>query len=179
VILVFLVALSRIYLGVHWPVDVIASVILGTIVSFIFCTLVDRYFDDTLMLRKIFFRLQAAVVFISIALFFADLFFLKGSMKITDFFKITGISTGAVYGFFIEERYIDFSAGDANIILKIVRFITGLAATIGIMTGLKIILPGHHISDFIRYAIVGAWVTLFWPAAGLRLRLFNRRSRVE
>jgi len=176
---VLLIGITRIYLGVHWPVDVLGGIVFGVIISFVFCTIIDNYYDDNVKLRRIFFRIQSTIVVLAAALFVIDLVYLKGSMKIVDFFKIAGISTGAVYGFFAEERMVDFSAEDAGKILKVVRYLIGLVFTIAIMAGLKIVLPEHYLADFLRYGLIGLWITFLWPAAGVKLRLFNKRSRVD
>ena len=178
IVLLLLVGISRMYLGVHWPADVAGGLVIGILMAYIICTLIDRIYDDTARLRRVFFRIEIIVVLSVIALFFVDLFYLKGSMKIENYFKIAGLSAGTVYGFFLQERYIDFSASQGGWFRKILRFIIGLAATLGILTGLGIILPEYSLLDYIRYGITGFWVTFAWPAAGMGMKLFEKQSRV-
>jgi len=178
ILIILLIGVSRIYLGVHWPIDVIGGLILGVIIAYIFCTITDKYYDDHAKLRIIFFRIQAVFILLTIILLIVDLVYLKGSMKVDHFFIISGISSGAVYGFFLERRYFDFSATDAGRLRKVFRYLLGLAITVAVMTGVKMILPEHYIADFFRYLIVGLWVTFLWPAAGIGMKLFNRESRV-
>lgn len=177
VIFLLLVGVSRIYLGVHWPIDVIVAIILGIIMSLVICKIVDKYYDDQYILRIIFFRMQFVVIIITIALFIVDLLILKGSMKIHDFFKISGISTGAVYGFFLEGRYINFCTDEVVWIKKLLRFLFGLFGTVVILIGLKLLLPEHDLLNFCRYSVIGLWTTFFWPAIGSKLKLFKTKKR--
>ena len=43
-ILASLIAFSRLYLYVHYPTDVLASIILGTIIAFVSCAVIDKLY---------------------------------------------------------------------------------------------------------------------------------------
>ena len=171
-LLILLVGLSRIYLGVHWPIDVVGGIILGAGISLWLCPLVDRLYESPDQLKKFFFRIQGFVLLLTGLLFLIDLFFLKGSMKIEDLFKISGISSGAIYGFFWERGRTDFSSEKGGWIKKTLRYVLGLLGTVLLLSGLDLLFPEYILTDFIRYAITGLWITFLWPTLGTRLGLF-------
>lgn len=136
-IMIILVGFSRLYLGVHYPKDVIVGAILGVLTSFI-CYKLYMKFDNKMMLYIITF-----VIFIP-ALTFAHS---------TDFIKGMGTYLGFLVGIFIEKKYVNFST-EGSTRNKIIRVLLGLLILISLKSGLKLILPSGNMFAFIRYTLI-------------------------
>ncbi len=176
VIVVLAVAASRVYLEVHWPADVVGGIVLGVLIAVWLNGVIERLWETPKKLARFFYALTTALLVIAIALAVVDATVLKGSWKIADFFKIAGMSLGLVEGFFLQERFIRFDPAYGGVVRKAVRYIVGLAVAIGLRLVLKLLFPETVVFDYLRYAIVGLWVTYLWPLAGTALRIFAKES---
>ena len=136
-VIIPLVALSRMYIGVHFLRDVLTSILLSVLIS---------HLAKYLFLK---FHQKRIYVYLIVAGIVSPFIFIASS---TDLFKIYGIFVGYLVGVYFEDRYISFGMDSNKIYL---RFIVAIVMVLGIKEGLKF-FPEGNFFDMLRYFFVGS-----------------------
>lgn len=139
------VGLSRIYLGVHYPIDVIGGIMIGvlfSVLSFKLGRMISMRFKDPYGL------LNRAVPILAIFLFVVSYLISPDIARGGDHSATLGPLLGMPIGVMLEMKYVNFST-EVSPRTKILRVLIGFGFVIGLMLGLPKILPG-----IIRWAII-------------------------
>lgn len=147
------VAFSRMYLGVHTPMDVSVSLIL-TLLIIIGC----NYAIDKKMIYKL-----RQEVFTGILLMIPMAMLVYGTVQVytgsidiensLDYFKSAGAAVGFIAGWYLETNYLKFDEKQGNIVSKVCRYVLGVAMLLGLKSGLKVLIGDGIVAGFVRYAI--------------------------
>ena len=178
--LVVLIALSRIYLGVHYPGDVLGGLLVGV------CLVLGArrampYLERKgggvpRRLRGVLMPLMALLLFGLALAVFPDT--TRGSPAL-----VCGSLFGLSLGFFLESRYVQLStAVDRR--TKAIRAVTGLAAVVGLAAVTSLVSswlsPSSPIyTDLLRYAVIGLAIAGGMPAVFRVIETRWARIRVE
>ncbi|MDD4688153.1 MAG: phosphatase PAP2 family protein [Eubacteriales bacterium] len=149
IIIALFIPLSRLYLGVHFPIDVVAGFVVGIGVVY----LADYVFEALYEKHTEYFLLFALP-----ALVYA---FIDGG---EDIYKVAGLVTSFVIGMIVEKRFINFPV-EARLTYQIIKYVLGICAVMAIRVGLKRVLPDALWAGFVRYFALGVYVTIIHPWA--------------
>lgn len=158
-----LVALSRVYLGVHFPTDVFGGWVLGALVLGIYFGLGKKIEG---MLHR--WSLRPRLLLIC-ALTLVMNFLMPEDTR------MAGAFFGSAMGFALASRYLRFSA-KGLLAKKALRYILGLASLLVVYSLPKLLIRDPVLSQqalvrFIRYGIVGLWAAFGAPWCFFKLRL--------
>jgi len=159
VILIILISYSRLYLNVHYPVDVVGGILIGIFLVFIYHFL-SRFFEEKV--ERMSFGLR---VFISgvvpLALFVLYVILFSGEAS-EDVPRICGAYLGFAVGYLWENKFVGIK-DPQTFKNKAFRSILGIASVFTLYLLLSILLPAVFYIIFIRYVIIALLMTVFIP----------------
>jgi membrane-associated phospholipid phosphatase len=198
ILIIFLIGISRLYLGVHFPHDVI----LGWVIGGIMLWLVAHFWKPgTNWIKKMSLGQQILTGFMgSLVLILFSLvpyLWLKSTnwqppaewaSYATQAVSLEGIlvSTGTLFGFLAGLAWFSLQGGfstEGPVWKRVLRFLLGAVGILIFYVGLDVlfgfIAPGGEaffpfVLRYIRYTLVGAWVSAGAPWVFVKLNLADR-----
>ena len=158
-ILIILVPISRLYLGVHFPGDVVIGCILGIGFAILGNYLVNLFKRNNYSLYYLY--------IISLVIFLPFIIINLNKGQNSDLFKTYGLFIGFVLGSLFEEKKVNFN-NDVPILNKILRIVIGGACLLLIKAGLKAVfnifdfIPSNLL-DLIRYFCISIFGIGLFP----------------
>ena len=172
--LCILVPLSRLYLGVHTPADVLVSIAVALVLIFGFYPILHRAFSAGEAGKKTMRLFMGGTVVLALGfLLFVhcypfpadiDLHNLESGMK--NAYKMLGCLLGLWLSYEVDLSYTHFDT-KAVWWVQILKLILGLLPVLAIKAGLKeplyALLPSTYAADGIRYFLLTAFAGAVWP----------------
>ena len=157
-----LVGLSRIYLGVHTPKDVLT----GYLISLAVALPVTWYFAGHPEKEKASPILAAALFLISAAVSLTAVVLIHlgvtEAVLASDCCKAGAAGMGFSIGWLIEKNYIRFPT-EGTLLFQAGKLLLGAAGALLIKSGLKSLLGESIPSDMLRYFLLVIWVMILYP----------------
>jgi undecaprenyl-diphosphatase len=178
IILAALVALSRMYLGVHTPLDVGVAIVTAVVLIFVLYPLVHKATDKERTMRILFGAMTllavANVLYVSLSAFPADIDMDNLTHGTKNAYTMLGCIAGLWLSFEVESRYIRFETKSVWWV-QVLKMVLGLALVLAVKEGFKIplraIFGTHNLGDAIRYFCMTAFAGCVWP---LTFKWFDR-----
>lgn len=161
--LMVLVPVSRVYLGVHFPTDLVGGYVLGAVVLVAFVRWwpeVEGWLCRLTLVARL--AVVTAVPLVAVLLRTSD-----------DGAATGGALLGMSVGFVLERELIGYEAG-GGLRRRALRLLPGFAVLVGLWAGLRVVFAGLEpvlALRLVRYALVGLWGALGAPWLFVVMRL--------
>lgn len=170
IILCILVPLSRMYLGVHTPQDVLVSVVVALTLVFVLYPIIQKGFDNKRTMRLLLFVITlvslAFLIFVLLFNFPKDTDTHNLNEGIKNAYKMFGCTLGIFISYEVDRKFINFETS-APFKVQVLKFVLGIIPLFILKSGLKsvfkIIFGGAFIVDGLRYLIIVLFAGIVWP----------------
>ena len=170
IVFAVLVPFSRMYLGVHTPLDVGFSIGIALVLIFaikpIFDLMDKKPYVMYIFLGAMLVLSIVFVLYVELYNFPADIDEHNLKSGIKNAYTLLGAISGMIIAYPIEQKYIKFETKDKWYI-NIIKVAIGLGLILGIKAGikpvLKLILNGHACADAFRYMIIVLFAVCVYP----------------
>lgn len=179
-----LVPFSRMYLGVHTPLDVGVSAILALILIFCIYPVIQKAKKNTriipITLLILIALLSASLAYMHLWQFPADIDTANLTSGISNTWKLLGGAVGLFFAYIIDVKYVNFNT-KAPLPAQIVKFTLGAAAVLLLKGALKpifnAILGDIYFAHCLRYGITVFFACGIWPMTfGYFTKLFQKKA---
>ena len=175
-VIIALVGISRMYLCVHWPLDVVGGLLIGCFMPFMFISVFRTAYDDKKRCCTILVWLGIAA---SVASFVMSVLILAGYLDPVAFEDLSitfAIYGGMSLGLALERRVFDFRVEKGNWGIKLLRFAFGMIIVVLLLVLVKKALAAMNIYNIatrsFRYFLIGFWACVY-PILGRSMGLFK------
>lgn len=170
IVFCILVPISRMYLGVHTPADVLVSLAIALVLIFGLYPLIEKCFENLTVMRI----LLVGMIMLSAGLLaFVTFYKFPNDVDITNLesgtknaYKMLGCTVGIWMAFELDNKFIKFDTG-GSLLSQILKFVIGVIPLLLIKSGLKAplyeIFDGSYLADGIRYLLIVLFAGCVWP----------------
>lgn len=195
IILLFLIGLTRPYLGMHFPQDVLGGWLLGLVILLLYLKYENRFlgwwtqkslnmqiglgFFSSIALILIGMLVLAAIANIPDSPEWAQ--FATEARDISHYLTLSGFFFGAVAGSSLMRKYAHFKM-DGSALQKLGRYVIGMIGLFAVYLGLDILFAlfapdatlAGYILRYIRYSLVSLWAIFAAPWVFIKIGLAEK-----
>lgn len=190
--IILLISFSRLYLGVHFPHDLVGGWLIGLIVLFLFIKYekrVSTWLQTQSQASQISMGFAISISFIIIGLIVRSIIagtpdpeswahYAVEARSLTSYFTLAGALFGAVAGYILMKSRVKFQI-EGSWAQKLGRYLVGIVGVLIAMYGLDILFSLFasdesilgYILRYIRYGTTTFWVMFGAPWVFLKLKL--------
>ncbi|GKX64822.1 phosphatase PAP2 family protein [Inconstantimicrobium mannanitabidum] len=158
IIMMILIPISRLYLGVHWPIDVVCGSIFGII-----AVLISNFIYEQAIKNNIpyLYLILSIILLLSLILF-----------RSSDYIKAIGGFISISLGYYIDTKYIKYNPNSTSK-NNVIKLFLGLFGLLIVLSLCSFIIPKGYIRDFVKYFSLGIWASCIAPLIFMKLKLSN------
>ncbi len=189
IVLAALVGLSRMYLGVHTPADVLVSAVIGTVLVFVAYPLFKKAENSPKVMYAILFSFLAVMIaylcFVYFYPFPSEVFSAEAIHNLESArkngFTLLGCAVGFIAVYTVDSRWVKFET-KAPVLIQILKVVGGLILVLLAKELLRApfdaLCGGHLIARSLRYFVMVIVGGILWPMTFRHLTKLSKPKKV-